>query len=318
MLSVIIFAVLFAIPLLPGLREVRNPRDGETLDIPNGYSREPRYFGRSYRDRIAPLISADSMLGETNYFADERALTVASHVVPDGAIESRSLLARETLRIGIGAHVRDGYATRDLHCASGATARVLCSDGDMDIDANCTIERWVDAAGDLRVGEGCDLGVSAASTKGVRLGASVRFGRVYGSPIRVQPEVTSGPVAAVRGALLLENDGAPIGDTIEHGDLAVAAGATVMGSLKAHGSILIGAGAHVTGNVIARKDVSLADGAVVEGHVFAEERLRTARGAVIGTSAAQKTAFAGREIRLGGETTVHGWIVCDGLGVTRA
>ena len=300
MLSVILFAALFAIPLLPGLREVRRPRDDGRLEIPDGYTREPRYFGRAGRASVAERL------------ADAPAVPVR---IAAGAREGGDVLGRGDVTVGDGARVANVFAGGDLTCGIGSIARAACSDGDATFAANCTIARWVDAAGDLRVGRGSDLGVSAAAGKTVALGPNVRFGRVYGSPVAVAPDAESDDSAPVDGARTIGANAAPI-DIIERGDLTVAPGAIVTGSIKAYGSIVVGANARVTGNVVSRADVILCDGAAVDGHVFAEDYVRTGRDARVGTAALQKTAFAGREIRLGGGTTVHGWIVCDGLGVT--
>jgi len=299
-LSVIVFAALFAIPLLPGLREVRRPRDDGRLEIPEGYTREPRYFGRAARASAALRL------------ADAPAVPVR---IGDGASAGGDVLGRSHVTVGDGARLADIYAGGDLTCGAGTTAGAACSDGDATFAPNCTIVRWVDAAGDLRAGRGCDLGISAAAGKTVALGADVRFGRVYGSPVTVAADAASDGSAAVDGARTIGTNDAP-GDTIERGDVAVAPGALVTGNIKAYGSIVIGADARVTGNVVSRTDVILCDGAAVDGHVFAEDYARTGRRARVGTASLQKTAFAGRGIRLGGGTIVHGWIVCDGLGVT--
>jgi len=45
-------------PAIATIREVRWPRDEGRLRIPEHYERDPRWFGRSYREKLAGFVAA--------------------------------------------------------------------------------------------------------------------------------------------------------------------------------------------------------------------------------------------------------------------
>ncbi len=312
-LSVAAFVAIFALPLAPGLFELARPRDDKKLPISLSYARDPRFFGRSFRVKIAKLL--DSCISGKRAFLERRheraeigeTLTIQAQGSP---VEAQ--IARDRLICGPGATVTDGFGGRYLRCEERVLARTLCSDGDVVLGDGCAVERWIDAERSLLVGNGCNLGMSASSGGTVTLAASVTFERVFGEVVMVQ---TSGTVQAPRAAedsiMLHPHEGTIGRDIIVRGNAVVPEGTILQGSVKAHGSLFIGRNARIMGNAIARDELVLLEGSSVDGHAFGERGLYVGEGARIGVPGQSKTAYTAGTCVLCDDAAIHGWIVSE-------
>ena len=58
LLSIVLFGLMLSVPAILPIREVGWPRDEGRLRIPEQYERDPRWFGRSYREKLAGFVAA--------------------------------------------------------------------------------------------------------------------------------------------------------------------------------------------------------------------------------------------------------------------
>ncbi len=312
-LSVAAFVAIFALPLAPGLFELARPRDDKQLPISLSYARDPRFFGRSFRVKIAKFL--DSSIRGKRAFLErrhERAEIGETLAIEAQGCPVEAQIARDRLICGPGATVTDGFGGRYLRCEERVLARTLCSDGDALLGDGCAVERWIDAERSLDVGNGCNLGMSASSGGSVTLAASVTFERVFGEVVLVQTAGTVQPPRAAKDAVVLHADAGTIGrDIIVRGSAVVPEGAIIAASVKAHGSLFIGRNARITGNAIARGELVLLEGSAVDGHAFGERGLFVGERARIGVPGQRKTAYTAGTCILCDGAAVHGWIVSE-------
>jgi hypothetical protein len=312
-LSIAAFVAIFFLPLAPGLFELARPRDDRELPISLSYARDPRFFSRSFRGKIAKWI--DSYICGKRRFLDrqnERAdigeiLSVASRACP-----AEVQIARNRLTCGVGATITDGYGGRSVRCEDQVLARTLCSDGAIVLGEGCAVDRWIDAEQSLDVGNGCSLGMSASSGGTVTLAASVTFERVFGEIVLVRSVGTAQAPRADKGATVLHaREGLAGRDIVVRGDAIVPEGTVLDASVKTHGSLFVGPGARIAGNAVAREALVLLEGSVVDGHGFGEQRLFIGRNARIGVPGQRKTAYTGGTCLLCDGARVHGWVVSE-------
>ena len=312
-LSVAIFVAIFFLPLMPGLLELARPRDDRQLPISLTYARDPRFFSRSFRTKIAKWC--DSYVCGKRRFLDrqnERADIGETLTVEPRACPVEVQIARNRLTCGSGATITDGYGRRSVRCEDHVLARTLCSDGEIVLGDGCAVDRWIDAEQSLDVGNGCSLGMSASSGGKVTLAASVTFERVFGEMVLVRSAGTAQEPRADKDAIVLHGrEGLAGRDIVVRGDAVVPEGTTLQSSVKAHGSLFVGAGARIAGNAVARDALVLLEDSVVDGHGFGEQRLFIGRNARIGVPGQRKTAYTGGTCLLCDGARVHGWIVSE-------
>lgn len=321
LLSIALFALVLAVPAIPTIREIYWPRDDGRLHIHEQYVRDPRWFGRSYREMLAAFVAAAR--GDAAYDRDVRLRTdEETRWEPDTTIPAqerlRGIAVGERIRVGTGAGIRDAYALESLEVERAVVARTLTSDGPLVVGDAVTILRWIDADGEISVGSGTDLGVSASGGRRVTLAGSVRFERVWGKPVVSRTSATD-PFALrdrsriVRIGRTRPKDTAPI---VIHGGVRLAGGTHIPSHIKVHGSLDVEPGVHVAGNVIVRGDATFAANATVDGHVFAEGDIRLGPGCRVGRPGGVKTVYAAGRVLIAGDVEVQGWIVAEGGGYT--
>jgi carbonic anhydrase/acetyltransferase-like protein (isoleucine patch superfamily) len=320
LLSLALFALILVLPAVPSIFEVVRPKDDGRLHIAEEYVRDPRWFGRSFREKLAPIVSEArsrfSGRSELHLRTDEEV-----HWSPVLRIPPLERLhgVGVGLRVVIGhdAGIRDAYALEELDVENGVVARTLISDRTMHVGSSVQILRWIDANGDIDVGAGSDLGLSARGGGRVTLGDRVRFERVWGAPV-VSRSATTTPFKLDAGAAtLVDADFVEAGTSvIIHGPVRVAAGTALPASLKVHGALTVESGASIAGNIIVRGNVTLASRVTVGGHIFAEGDIRLGPGTRISREGVTKTVYATGELLVANDVEIFGWVVTEGGGRT--
>ena len=321
LVSLALFLLILALPAIPSFREVRKPKDDGRLHIPEGYVRDPRWFGRSFRHKLTPFVEAARGSGdgraELRMRTDEEVRWATDLEIP--ALERlRGIGVGERVTVGHGAGIRDAYALDHLDAQHDVVARTLTSDRTMHLGQSVQILRWIDADGDLDVDAGSDLGLSASCGARVTLAGNVRFERVWGAPVASRTDHTQAfPLHNDRKVKLI--DAGAVGDQesmILYGAVRVVANTVIPRHLKVHGPLWIESGARIDGNVIARGDVTCADHVTVGGHVFAEGDVRLGPGSRVSRVDVAKTVYATGEVILADDVEIFGWVVSEAGGHT--
>ncbi|HVA37147.1 MAG TPA: polymer-forming cytoskeletal protein [Candidatus Dormibacteraeota bacterium] len=331
----LVFAVFIVLPMLPGLLEMLSRKDDGALPIDENYTRDPRYLGKSLREKVRALADKAAVGVRMQFLARRReyARVVSGLELPDNGRYEDVLLSRGAVVAGKGVTLLDVYAEGKVAIGANARLRTLAADDDASIGGGVSLQRWADAERDLTVGPDGDLGQSASSAQRLTVGSNVTFKRLFGRPVVVG--ASSGapalpPVGAPERVAMIAYGGrdhvvsahdVPEGETLDgdviaSGTVRVGAKATLKGSVKSGGDITIGPGARVLGNLVARGSVLIDRGAVVFGHVFADERVTLEPGAVVGTVDLPKTAYGGRSMRLAVGSCIYGWVITEGDGET--
>jgi hypothetical protein len=317
--TLVAFVVIFFAPLIMAPLELLRRRDAEALPLTPRYVREPRFFARSFREKIGPLVSASADPGERRrpWRSDDVVRVVDELHYLANAHDNDVVIARADVDYPRQITAKDQYVLGDATGGERLHARTVLVEGSATLGPRVRIRRWIDAEQSLTVGAHSSLGLSASAGGLVTLGADVRFTRVFGTPVWTAANRGTVPVApATREALAVERDAVHEGDLIARGDLRVGAGARVHGSLKSHGRLVIEAGALVDGSVIARGDVHIGSDAHVTGHVFSESSIVLGEGAVVAIDGARKSIYSARHITLGPAVTVWGWVFAEHGGRT--
>jgi predicted acyltransferase (DUF342 family) len=356
----------FGLSLLPALRELLVRTDVEPLQLTRGAG-DIRHFSISFRrfvnaelPGLAQHVSSTAGSGEHGFPASLRdgarawyipaqgdyATAVELHGVSD--LSERVVISEAGLVIPSGTVLlKELFVDSSLRGGHGAVYRAALVTGDATLGSGSSVLRWIDADGNLEVGESCVLHGRASAYGTVTLERGVRFQRIAAPRIRVagSPAARPSPAWLEAGEPALAWDAVPViqrmrtnamRDTVSlemlvppegakvsfgrwliDGDFTVPAGATVDSDLIISGVLKIGEGATVRGAV---KSATLIgeDRVVYLDAIVATSRLALGAGSkVVGPVVVEGEAVVGEGCRVGGpgdETTISAVSVRLGAG----
>jgi len=171
------------------------------------------------------------------------------------------------------------------------------------------VVRWLDARGEIEVGDNCDLGVSVAGKGKVTLGKDCKFMRLFGKPVATREFVNhmsfSRPVKKQqRYKHILGNYKITRGIILDQ-DMKVEGDFVILTEerVEIHGSVFVEGNVRIDGNVL------------ITGNIFSQQTIHL-RGVEVGQPGGIKSVISKKEIVLFPDVVVHGYIMTDGKGVT--
>jgi hypothetical protein len=320
LVSLVLFVLVLSLPAIPSMFEVRKPKDDGRLHIMEQYVRDPRWFGRSFRHKLAHFVNEarGNSYGraELRMRTDEDVRWSPDLEIP--ALERlRGIGVGERVLVGHGAGIRDAYALEHLEVQHDVVARTLTSDATMHIGSTVQVLRWIDADGNIDVDSDSDLGLSASGGARVTLGERVHFERVWGAPVASHTSHRE-PFTLHHGKATVV-DAEALGDKrslVVYGPVRVAAGTAIPQHLKVHGSVSLEPGVTIGGNLISRGDVILAEGVTIGGHIFAEGDIRMGPRSRVSREGVAKTVYGTGNVLIANDVEIFGWVVSENGGST--
>jgi predicted acyltransferase (DUF342 family) len=329
-------AALLALPVTPAFYELRKRTDVNPLPTSRHDGRIEN-FAEAFYSRIEPLraqlgecqakqevlrTNAEGMevllVGRDNFDFDERLLRGISAVVcgtpacvPCGRIINADLYGETTLRIG-----------------QGATVRAALSAGDITLEENSAVLRWLHAYGEVRMRRCSTSYGRLSSLQKIHLQAGCGFQRLHAPTIvagdsdlsslgvRQIPEEsrtltddsTLNPQRVrINGDFELPPGESTTGNLIVTGDLCFGAESRFTGSSKSYRDTVVAEGASVRGPIVCGGTVHLASRSFVAGPIIAERDVWMGRGVCIGTPEAP-TTVSSRRVRIGVGSELHGTV----------
>lgn len=337
---VLAFLILLLVPLVPGLLELRRPTDDEPPFIRLDYAKDPRYFGRSFRNMVGSAIPTDQALGECEVFLSHKEVVRIAHAIEVSPQEDvhQTLYVADSLRVADGAVLRsEAYSRGFVELGADVTVRAVAADGVLLAGPNLVVVRWLDGEKEITLGHHSDLGMSVSCEGPLRLGFGSKFSRLFGRPVSLgdfvysewslpsldqQAILSTAEVKVISDAALYVGDfrGTPEqivnADLVARGDVSIEQLGSVMGSVKAHGNVRLHPGALVMGNLFCEGDILLQAGSRVLGDVFAQGRVVMEADCVVGRPGRIKSVIARRGIRISRGCAVYGYILSEGPGTT--
>ena len=320
LLSFLLFALVLALPTIPSIFEVRNPKDDGRLHITEQYVRDPRFFGSSFRAKLKSFVDDARTSGygraALQMRTEEDVRWAADLVIPPED-RVRGIGIGERVSVGHHAGIRDAYGLQHLDVQFGVVARTLTSDDTMHVGSDVQVLRWLDSEGDVTIDPDSDLGLSASGGARMQLADRVQFERVWGAPVSSRTDTNEPFELSDRHATIVNAETSRDGKAvIVYGPTRVVAGTALASHLKVHGDLLVEDGVHIAGNVIARGDVTFASGVTVGGHVFSEGDIRLGPRTRVSRPGVSKTVYGTGNVMLADDVEVFGWIVSENGGST--
>jgi len=285
---VLMVSVMFLLPLIPALVELRRKSDALPLSVVQQNAGEIRHFANSFRDYIKGLEPTMQRC-----VADG---TSASGTLPDG--EEYVVLGRVDEPLVLALEQRDAIhpvvmaAAADLTLPPEATFskdiyaggqfeggeknnyRAILGEKNVHLGAASRVLRWVHAVGEFTAGLGCRLYGRISSDSLIRLDADCSFLRLNAPRIEIGPGAINAD-ATTPSLSIPANAGSGISRRFLHdGDFEVKAGQVITSNIVIRGKLHIRSGARVCGSVKSVKDMVIEDGVSVEGSLISARKMR--------------------------------------------
>ncbi len=312
--------------ILPGLMEWLRPQDAKPVPIDGLYAKHDGVFADRFRQLAAPWWDDPDAMGHGR-------MTLAADTTL-----ARPILA-ETLTAGAGVVLlEEAWALKALTLGPGAQARALVSDGTIDLERGCQVQRWIHGDGAVFLGEDCEVTARITSMERVWMAAGCQSQLISAPTIEWQgpyrpmqveiptharkwiqrrrihetgknwdiPRQGGGPgsTAFVNGDLILDSDADVDFPLVVRGNLYIRRGALIAGDIKAHGDLVV-EGSTVVGNLCCSGRLLVGEGSWVQGCLRGDALVWLGDEVVIGR-ADRPEAVVGDRIILAGNGRVHG------------
>jgi cytoskeletal protein CcmA (bactofilin family) len=345
-LLVLLGGILFTLPMLPALIELRLKRDAQPLDVVQHYAGEIRHFSFGFRSYITNLLGPlrecvssgttvrGSMPDGDQYLllgcADETHFVTAG----EATATCQSVVAAGldvVLPNGI-TFAKEVYAAGQFTGGEKSVFRALLGEKDIQLKPSSTVIRWAHAVGAFRAERDCDLYGRISSDREIQLECGCAFQRLNAPRIvlgRANAEVTSVstetvPTMPPGGRRLVDEDlEIPAGEIVSanivtRGRLHIGAGARMLGSVKSHEHMTLEAGVKVEGSLISASSMRIGPDCRITGPVIAEREITIETGTRCGSVQAPTTVSA-PTIEIEDGVTVFGtiWARTEGQVVSQ-
>ena len=336
---ILVFLLLLAAPLIVAAIYCKTVK-GNILTIRQNYTKDPRYFGRSFSKMMEAAIP-QMKDGVIHLSRDEDVWDADAHpAFPDSPINAVVIArAHDFCPAEAGLNFK-----KEIYCEENArfTAenthlRAVYSKKRVLLGNGCRVLRWVDAEGAVAVFDHCDLGQSLSSGEQLVVGYDNTFCRLYAPVVRLgqrpdEPDLFAQkrdtrlfrlPVSGenMRNVRYIGDDMASGDGTVPYSiltthDLKLSDGLILRGDIHSDGAVRIMEKAVVLGNIFAERDILLERDSTVLGNVFTQGDIIFEEGACVGQPNKISSVIARGSIRFSGGNNVYGYIAAEGGGCT--
>jgi cytoskeletal protein CcmA (bactofilin family) len=184
---IVIFLVLIILPFIPAIREYIQKKDDQPLYVNMLYSKDPRFFDRSFRSKLLSNVkeSGINRAFRVKLSAKEEIVEVCNAADVDDYKFGNNVLYLEG-NADITQNMKfkkEVYVTGTTKLNENTIIRGILSEKDLKIAPHSTIVRWAGSEANIYVGHDCDLGVRCSCEKELWLDVDCVFKSLYGHPI---------------------------------------------------------------------------------------------------------------------------------------
>ncbi|MCF7815074.1 MAG: hypothetical protein K9N09_11425 [Candidatus Cloacimonetes bacterium] len=187
LLIIPVFFIMIILPFIPALKELIQKKDAEPLYVNMSYSKDPRFFDRSFRQK---LLSNVQNVGTDRAFRvslsknEEIVEVCKAENVNDYNFGNNLLYLEGNADITKNMRfTKEVYVTGTTQLNENTIIRSILSEKDLKVAPNSTIVRWAGSEANIFVGHDCDLGVRCSCEKELWIDIDCKFKSLYGHPI---------------------------------------------------------------------------------------------------------------------------------------
>lgn len=303
-LTILLFLILLILPFFPGIIELIRKRDIEPLYIKQEFSKDPAFFGRSFKKLLsqalienAKKISEDTLV--LSLSSAKREFLKLYHDFIEGIHHDEIVYCK-----GDKIRTKDQFVSNKEVVIEGhfeiihpCIMRSLLVDGDLMVKNSLKVFRWIHVEGRVEISSingDTDLGINLYA-KEIRINSSCTFKRIFADKIEV-------------GKVLNEES---FTRTMIN---------QIKGTLRTKGNLKINVDERnlvIEGDIISDKDIIIKGNVWVKGNVFSHGGVVFLKSVIIGEEKKIKSVVGKRRVILGNGVKVYGYIHTDGRGIVK-
>lgn len=299
----LLFVAMLIIPFFPAILELYRKKDAGPLNIKQDYSKDPAYFGRSFMNIVGRAIK-ELESGKVNSIE-----TTLSSKKPEKLmlVEERAELENyeDSIVVIKGAHgtiegdykfisKKEVLSLNNLIIKSPSRVRALFVKGDLRVENNLEVVRWMHVEGDCFIMSQSHVGINLYCGGVLYIEAPCFFKRIFAKEIIIG-----------------------IGQKKEEFNENTA---HIKGTLRSKGSMNIKTQDRkliIEGSVISEQDLHIEGDVWVKGNVFSHSGVVLIKGCLIGDKDGLKSVVGKKRVELIGNVKVYGYIHTDGEGIIK-
>jgi cytoskeletal protein CcmA (bactofilin family) len=285
---IFVVGLMFVLPLVPALVELRNKSDALPLTVVQENAGEIRHFANSFRIYIRslePLLQrcVEGGTTDTGTLSDGEQYVVLGRADEPllRALEVRDAVQPVLIMAGVNLVVpaqatfsKDIYAGGQFEGGEKSNYRAILGEQDVHLGAASRVLRWVHAVGEFTADLGCSLYGRISSDLLIRIHTECSFLRMNAPRIEIGHPASKAELVQ-QDSDEPSNGGAGNAPRFLHdGDFAVHAGQVISSNIVIRGKLHIHSGARVRGSVKSVKDMVIEDGVTVEGSLISARKMR--------------------------------------------
>ena len=335
-----VFMILIFVPFIPGILELLFPIDDKAMSVRMDYSKDPSYFGNSFRRIMVSSISKGEFKERQNQIklssVPESILVIHGDFNSGGEnFESILVVFGDLISKYNNSFNKEIYVKGNAFFGGGGVIRAAAVDKNAELKEQTKIIRWLDVKGCITVGEESHLGVSVSCGEKLQLSKGCRFRRLFGNPILTpvnarsinygslkngknigEPSIISYSDKIINGNIKYEEPVIIKGNLIINGNLEIKNEFTINGDIKANGKVIIDTAENVTinGNVVSESVISMKGNIKAVGDIFSQDEVYL-EGINIGSFNNFKSVIAKKKLTLGKSVEIYGFVSTEGIGI---
>jgi len=264
----VLFCVMLSLMLFPLLlgHYSREAELQEPLLIKSDNAKDPRYFPKSFREKLESAMTGSHDSGVLHLSKDEKVCRAENtEFTPDYDVNEIVLSFDSPLHIPAQCRFqKEIYSAKDVIVGSKTVFRALAGLQNVTLFDGVQVIRWVDAEDTLSIGSDCSLGISATAGKRIQIELGCTFYRLFA------PQIHTGSFSFDERTLEFEKkEDAASSDQIFRQE-RVPTKEKLAGSVISSENLILESGCEVMESVHADKNVRVCSGAVVRKNVFAD------------------------------------------------
>ena len=341
-LTIFFFVLMFFVPFLPGIIELYFPRDDQPLKIDMNYSKEPRYFDKSFKKKLAQALAATDMDDdgklEVKLSKDEVVYVIKNEDLPKFIDSEHILVIKEEMKTGANMVCdKEVYVNGDAILGRNNIIRGVLSEKNLILSKGSAIIRWAGSNENIIAEEDCILGVRASCDKTLSMEKNCQFKSLFGEIIitydyrsndrnvefpemqnNFDPEkineITDMGIMVTNKKFIVPPNFQLNKDIIVKKDVILRKGAVVNSSMKCYGDVILENDVAVKGDIFADGSITIGKNCLVIGNLFSQNSIILGTDTVIGVEGKIKSVIGKKEIILHSNVKIHGYVLTEGKG----
>jgi cytoskeletal protein CcmA (bactofilin family) len=327
------FLFLLLLPFLLAIKELVHPLDASPLSINMDYSRDPRYFGNSFKGILKRALMPENLSEGTRLITLSKSETVeivSKTKIPAGdKVDHLMYVMGNLISLEKVTFDKEIYVDGKASIGERNTLRALAAEGKVSLASKTTVIRWVDAEGEFIAARSCDLGWSISSGNRLKIHSDCRFRRLYGMPILSSDEGLEEEISDKDQKCEEIGDAAFISDKdwtiippctkidkalIFKQNLRIKRNCVLEKDVKTYQKLVLEEGVRIKGNVFAENGITTGSSARIFGNIFSQEAIHLGKGTKIGRAGAIISVVARGKVVLDRGVVIYGYVVAGKRG----